>query len=222
MARYSPGTVPTSPQLDQTQRWLREEFEGVRGSTDDTYSLADFIADNYVIAGYGSVSRGAPIALANIGSSWQDLTWDGTAIPDPKGVAYNLPEGYTLEQPGVWNQNIMITLAFNDANAGRKLQLRIRNTTDGDNSDLLDFFVGRNQDGMTLTVGVLVQVTDEPGEFTFQQMQISKDVKLQIRSEEDTFTGVSFDHGAWGISHASEYKGTFYSELTNADRRRSL
>ena len=56
MARYVPGTVPTSD-LANTQRWLREEFSAVGQSVGELY---EFIAE---LRGAASLAAGKDIEL---------------------------------------------------------------------------------------------------------------------------------------------------------------
>lgn len=40
MARYVPTAVPTTQDISQLERWLREELERIQQSTDDIYTDA--------------------------------------------------------------------------------------------------------------------------------------------------------------------------------------
>ena len=44
MARYYPGPTPTG-ELEQTQRWLRDECNQIYGSTEDIYTLGEIVKE---------------------------------------------------------------------------------------------------------------------------------------------------------------------------------
>lgn len=207
MGRYSPAPVPTTD-LPNTQRFLREELEQVRNSTDDIYTLANFLLDNFVTAGYGSIKRTTPVALADIGATWQQLPWEAVGITDPKGMAYDLPTGMIVEHFGIWALNLLVNLAFDDANAGRDVQIRLVNVSDGTAATPVTFFVGRNQDGVSIPLPTLVESTGGT-DISISQVAATKTLALEIRSEADTFTSVVFEAGVWSFNYVSEYGGNY-------------
>ena len=218
MARYAPGLVPTS-NLPDTQRWLREEFELVRGSTDDIYSLAQFLLDNYVIAGYGSIGQDVVQPYA-IGATWQDFNlWDVELLSITRGVTPNLPNGFIVQTTGLWQLNIKISLSFNDLNAGRSLQLRFFNATDGlPGGSTFNYWIGRNTDGVNIQLSAIFEI-DTAAATGPVQIQADKDIRIQIRSD-DTFTNVQAEGSIWDWHHISEYRGDFFNTIESPRKRR--
>ncbi len=199
MARYVPGQVPITPDVAQVERWLREETDQIRNSTDDIYTLMDFVLEIFVAAGYGAIEQRAVTAFP-IDGTWTTFDlWDGNTIPDERGVSANLPTGFTLETSGFWRINTFITLTFAEVNAGRTVQMRVFNSTTATPGEPFDFFVGRNAEGVNLAVNALVAADVSAG---------NQDFEVQIRTD-DVFTAVQAIGSIWDLNHISEYKGDF-------------
>jgi hypothetical protein len=202
MARYTTSGVPTSPELANTQRWLRSEFQEVNNSTDDIYALLQFVVDTFVYAGYGAISLDSESARNNIDATWQTLPFNAVSLADPVGVSYDLfNNGFAYEQQGIWRMTASIGLTFSEVNAGRRMEMRILNSTTGiPVPGEVQYAVARNTDGINLTLNLLVAVSDTAIGDIFQ---------LQIRSELFNFASVVAIGSVWDTNHISEYKGDF-------------
>jgi len=204
MARYLPSNVPLSTAIKDLQRWLRAEFARVRSSTDDIYRLFGFLLDNFAVAGYGQIGLDAVTPLANINATWQQLPFDVELIAQPRGVTYNIAgDGMALDVAGVWEFFAKVSLEFTDTNDGRRMELTLWDTVNNvPIGPLFNFSIGRNTDGANLNFQIMFDVADgfvEP-------------LGLAVRSQSDTFTGVSAIGSIYGVSYQSEYKGDFELE----------
>lgn len=202
MAKYNPTLVPISD-LPNTQRWLREEIEHIRASTDDIYWLADFVVNYYQVAGYGGIGLNAITALANIGPAWQILPFDVELIAEPRGVTYDLPNNsISFNSQGIWRMNAKVSLEFLEMNQGRRMQLSLYDANLGvPVGPLFNFSVGRNTDGVNLNFNVMFDV-GSPAE--------GIPLQLAVNSAADTFTGVSAIGSIWDANHVSEFKGDVF------------
>ena len=207
MPEYLPSNPPVTADIHQLERYLREEHEAIRGSTSDIYALAQFIMDNFVVSGYGSISRTTADPIANIGATWQQLDWENAGIAEPRGMTYSLPDGLLVEQLGVWLTSVLINLSFAESNAGREIQFRLRNVTDGTVSNAVTFYVGRNQSGISIPITTLMQASGGSG-MSISAVAVQKLIVVEINSVTDSFTGVSFEQGLWNLSYCSEYQGS--------------
>jgi hypothetical protein len=200
VARYSPSNVPISPELSDTQRWLREETEQIRNSTDDIYGWANFAREQFVIAGYGSVGLDAVTPFGDIGATWQTLPFDITLVDPPKGVVYTLgDQGIVWLSSGVWRINAKISVEFVEAQNGRRIQLRLFNATGGGGQGLVfTYSVGRNTDGVNLNLSLSVQLSSGA---------VGDIFVLQVSSDADTFTGVQLIGSTWDTNYISEWQG---------------
>jgi hypothetical protein len=205
MARYAPGGVPNTQDIAQLERWLREETERIQGSTEDIYKLAEFLVTLYVVAGYGSIGLDAITGLPNITATWQTLPFDVLLIDPPRGANYDLPnDGMGFDLEGVWRVNAKISLEFAEVNAGRRLQLRIWNLTQGITGGIVfQYTVGRNTDGVNLNLSVMT---------TIEEANVGDVLQLQVASSSDTFTAVQAIGSTWDINHVSEYKGDLLND----------
>ena len=211
MARYAPGLVPTTDDIFQLERFLREEYEQVRESTDDIYTIGQFIIDNVVAAGYGSIGLDAITPLANINATWQKVPMDVVLVV-PKAVSYDLVnEAVIFESEGIWRINAKVALEFAEAQASRRLQLRLFNLTTGTPSGtVFTYGVGRNTDAVNLNLSVMI---------TAPESSVGNSYQLQINSAADTFTGVVNTGNTWDVNHVSEYKGDIFSGRINEASR---
>ena len=204
MARYAPGLVPTTGDIDQLERWLRTEHEEVRNSTDDIYSIAQWLTENLVAAGYGSIGLDAITPLAGINATWQQVPMD-TILVVPKAVSYDLTnEALIFGSEGIWRINAKIALEFLEAQGSRRMELRLFNLTTGiAPTTVFTYGIGRNTDAVNLNLSVMTTITDG---------QVGDSYQLQIRSAADTFTTVVNTGNTWDVNHVSEYKGDILNQ----------
>lgn len=220
MPRYAPSNPPTTLDIQQLERWLREEYEQVRGSTDDIYTWADFALQSFVAAGYGSIGQDV-IGPFAIGPTWNTFNlWDIELISAPSGIQHNLPNGFIVTAEGIWQINIKISLEFAELNAGRRIQMRFWNETQQTGGVVFNYAIGRNTDGANLNLSFLAEIDEVPAASDgIHAMAINDDVRIQIRSD-DTFTGVQAIGSIWDMHHVSEWKG--YDPLQNIQTGRAF
>ncbi len=202
MTRYVSTEVPITD-LPNTQRWLREEFSGVFNSTEDIYRLADIVLKLYTVAGYGGIGLDAITALPNITATPQILPFDVETVAEPRGITYSLgSNGLIFETEGVWRINAKVSLEFAEAQAGRRLQLRMYNVnTASDIGPSFNFGVGRNIATQTLIFNLAVEIPE---------IITGDTIILRILSPADTFTSVVAIGSIWDTNHVSEYKGDLF------------
>ena len=194
-----PTATPLTADIAQLERWLRSESVEIQNSTDDIYTISQFIIDNVVAAGYGSIGLNAITPLADINATWQQVPMD-TVLVAPKAVSYDLlNEAMIFESEGIWRINAKVALEFVEAQASRRLQLRLFNLTSGVPGDtVFTYGVGRNTDAVNLNLSVMITVPESA---------VGNSYQLQINSAANTFTGVVNTGNTWDVNHVSEYKG---------------
>jgi hypothetical protein len=204
VARYVSTEVPITD-LPNTQRWLREEYAGVFNSTEDIYKLSDILVSLYTVAGYGGIGLDAITALSDINATPQILPFDVETLPNPRGITYSLgSNGLIFETEGVWRINAKVSLEFAEAQAGRRLQLRMYNVnTASDVGPSFNFGVGRNIATQTLIFNLAVEIPESI---------IGDTLILRILSTADVFTSVVAIGSIWDTNHVSEYKGDLFDD----------
>lgn len=207
MARYHPRNVPTTNSVNQVERYLREEFERVRQSTDDTYELAEFALANFVPGGYCGVGQNAasnPLPDINAGSFIDYTGFDLELVNPTRGAVNDLDsDGIRLRETGLWYLTIKLTLEHLEAQAGRQIWLRIKRNG---SSGLIKFRygVGRNTGTTNLTLTYLAQM-DLRGD--------AEDlIQLEIGSDADSFAGLDCIGGYLMAHYVSEYRGDYVVE----------
>ena len=155
MRDYRPRSTPTSPNLAQTQRWLRDEMFSLQESIDS-------IRDEFILQlGYGSIGSDGNTALGTVGTAWVTYPGNNAQRIQPVKTAYDLPLGeLALLRYGVWRFNVMMSITFDAITPrGRNIYVRIYNDTAGVPSpNSIVFAVGRDADAVTVAVSWLVNV----------------------------------------------------------------
>lgn len=203
MARYSPSQPPVTQDVQQLERWLREEIEQIRSSTDDIYRLTEFVLDNYVAAGYGGIGQNDPTnLLPDIpAGGWIDFTGFDIPLVTPKAVGYHFAEdGVSFDETGIWYVSVKLALEHNELNAGRTISLRTDNRTTGVPSTIsFNYGVGRNVGVSNLSLGVFFEVAEDT---------IGQIIGLEVGGG-DAFSLVDCIGAIYEVHHISEYKGDF-------------
>ena len=209
MTQYHPTPTPTAD-LDQTQRWLREETDAIYNSTEDIYKLSTIVGQLYQIAGYGQIGLDAVTPLADIGTAWQQLPFDVELLTEPRAVTYNLAgDGMLLTEQGVWSFFAKVALEFTEAQAGRRIQLSLWDTnTNTPVGPIFNFSIGRNTDGVNLSFQIMFDVTAVS----------SSPLGLAVASSTDTYTGVTGIGSIFGVNYQSEYKGDLFDAAAQLER----
>ena len=200
MARYAPTMVPTTD-IANMQRWLREETEGIRRSTDDIYELANFSVSQFTVAGYGGIFQSAAsVPIPDISSGFADITTMDTSVVPPKGMQVNTgASSITVGSAGVWYVSTRVALEHNELNAGRVMALRLFNKTTGQpGANVFRYGVARNVAVTNISLGAYVEVVNAGDEYT-----------LQLGSDGDVFSGVSSIDAIFELHSVSQYKGDF-------------
>ena len=212
MSYYFPSAVPITDDIGQLERWLRNEFQSVQVSSALVRRINEFIASNYVIAGYGGIGLNAETALDNIDETPQIMPFDVELIANPRGVGYGLANnGLIFEEVGVWRMNAKVSLTFLELNAGRRMTLRLFDINKGtDVGPSFNFAIGRNTDGVNLNFNLLV---------TIPEVLVGDTLVLRVSSATSGFTGVTAIGSIWDANLVSEYQGDFFDRETGARTR---
>ncbi len=152
----------------------------------------------FVTAAYGGVSTSGDVAMANITAAFQTLLGlDTGTITTPKGITQDtVSSGLVFNLEGVFSVSGQATLTFLELNAGRELDLRFWNLTDGVQVGTIEltYFIGRNQGGVAMPFTL---VLDIPGSL------VGKVIVLQVGGADD-FTIVTNIGTVFQANHVSE------------------
>lgn len=155
--------------------------------------------DNFVLAGYGSISASTPGAVGDINQIFQVITGFDTSNIAPNRVTYDLPnDGLQFDVEGTWQFTINVTATFDELNSGREIQLIIANATAVTFSQPLTFFVARNVGGVNMSVTIMV---------TIGATDIGDLYQVQIGSAADLFTTSVITIANYAVTHVSEKVG---------------
>lgn len=194
-----PTSAITGLDADQaTQDQNLVDHETDPGDPHPQYALETSALATFTSAGYGGVGVDAPIGMANITASFQTLTgFDIALLSNPKGITQDFPnDGLRFAVQGVWQVSVKVSLTFIEENAGRQIQLRVWNGTDGTPSAVtFNYFVGRNQAGANLAFTL---------NFDYPAPDVGDLIQLQVASSSDTFTGVTNIGTVFQANHVSE------------------
>lgn len=207
MARYAPGEVPFTADVHQVERYMQQEQEQVRSSTDDIYTLTKFSLEHFVAEAYLGLAVGTAYPLT-ISAAWTTINWDAASVDGGKAVFPALPTGMNFTDDAVWRMSVILNLTFNEENAGRTIKLRLYNTTTAaPNGAELWFSVGRNAPGFTATCSWLAEVPVD---------LLSQNLQLQISSA-DSFNNVQVTRASWAVNSVAKYQGK--DPITSLDKQ---
>lgn len=162
----------------------------------DNQALGTFVA-----AGYGGIAIASnPALTAQIDATFQQLVdFDTDLITIPKAIDQDFNnDGLIFQIPGIWSLNVYSAITFDEVNAGRQLIVRFYNvTTATPNPINFDFFVGRNQGGVNISMSTNFEIPDAV---------VGDIIGLQIGSIADTFTAPVNIGTILEATHISEAK----------------
>lgn len=187
-------TLPPSPAGELSHNNVREKLnETIDGHNNTTQG----VIDNYVLASYGSIGIDAVQPMSTINATPQIITGFDTELATPKNITYDLVgDGISLTYPGVYNLVVKMALEFDESNQGRRLSLLTYNATkDEFSANEFRYYAGRNSGGKDIVLPAIFEISDLEAGDKFQ---------LAVKSDNDTFTGVSNQGTTWGISGVSE------------------
>jgi hypothetical protein len=173
-------------------------MEEVRTSTDDIYTLAQWVSENLVAEAYLSLrSQGAyPITITATPATL--AVWDSVGVTANKRLFPNLPNGVNFTQSGTFRIGFVMATTFTEVNAGRTLLVRLWNSTTGTQAgQQLSYAVGRNTPGITIVFSTLAGVVADP---------LSQNIVVQISSA-DSFTNFVTGGGQWSFNHVGRFGG---------------
>lgn len=181
---------------------VKEDLSATELAIDEINEKIAKIPDLFVLAGYGGIGVDAVAAIGTVDSTFKTITgFDIDLINTPKGVTYDKANnGLKLDEVGVWEFTLKVSLTFTELNAGRQIQLRSYNdTTSTPGGATFNFFVGRNQSGANLAVTLAVEV---------EESSVGDLIQLQVGSASDTFTSTDNIGTVYQVKHISEFQGT--------------
>lgn len=193
MARYVPSAVPNTGDIAQLQRWLREELDRVRNSTDDIYEGVNVSFDNLVGAAYADMVQFVfpPPDVGPVDGTYRTFTNFTLPSITPKGMVPDVANNgirYPAERTYLVGINASATC---DAGAGgRRLSIQLVNTLNGDELGAgYETFVPAGATG--ITVGIV---------FPFQMLPafVEQPIGFRYRSFDGTFTSFTWTNvGMW-------------------------
>jgi len=192
--------VRVQGELDTDEANLAAHLADLSDECHDQYATEAAALAAFTAAGYGGIGVNTVTAMPAIGAAWVTLTgFDLPLLSTPKGVVQDLGNNaLSFNIQGVWQFSIKVSMAFDEAQAGRAMLMRTYNSTTQTGGNLsFNYFVGRNQSGVNLNV---VMAVDIPAEAVGQPIQ------LQVSSSADSFTNVSNIGTVYQAVHISEAK----------------
>ena len=199
MARYVTSEVPSTT-LENTQRWLREEFAQVRNSTEDIYASLAFSILTFVNAGYGAISLATPTLMGTIGAGFNTVPMDSENISDPRNVTHDLAsEGLHIDDEGIWRITAMLSLSHDELNAGRTIFVRLWNETEAVALVTIPVGIGRNIGVTTWTGTFLVE---------FPAALVGDTIQLQIGGG-NVVLATTAEFASLNCNNCGEFRGEF-------------
>ena len=186
----------------QTTEQFVEDYSAVKEDISELERKMALVPDLFVLAGYGGIGVDSTEIIGTVDSTFKTLTgFDVDLISTPKGVVYDKANnGIKLNEVGIWEFTIKVSLTFLELNAGRQIQLRAYNGTTSQPGVLtFNFFVGRNQSGVNLAATIAVEVFEET---------VGDLIQLQVGSVADSFASTENIGTVYQVKHISEFKGT--------------
>lgn len=184
-----------------TPRFIAD-YSALKEDTDELTRQMAAVPDLFVLAGYGGIGVNAVANIGTIDSTFKTLTgFDVDLITNPRGVTYDkASNGIKLNEVGIWEFTVKVSLTFTELNAGREIQLRTYDFTDSTPGGIVfNYFVGRNQAGVNLQFTLAVEVEDDA---------VGNLIQLQVGSASDTFSLSDNIGTIYQAKHISEFKGT--------------
>jgi hypothetical protein len=197
-ADQHPTAAITNLDTDQATQDQNLVDHEIAPNPHDQYVLNTEGLDTWVLAAYGGIGVDAPVAMPDIGATFQTLSgFDIGLIDAPKGVTQDFPnDGLIFLAEGVWQFSVKVSLTFLEAQAGRQIQLRAWNNTTGLAASVqFNYFVGRNQAGANLAFTLNVN---------FPVEAVGDLIQLQVASAASNFSGVNNIGTIYQVNSVSE------------------
>jgi len=169
------------------------------GDPHTQYALKTAALAAFVSRGYGGISFNTIVPQTDVNATWRTLVGFDTGMANnPKDVSQVIASnGLSINAEGVWNLNVMATLAHNEQNQSRRIQLRVFNQTSGVAASIpIVFGTGRNTDITTLLIpggGIDISVGSVGDLFV-----------LQYSSIDDNYNNVNCISAYFWVAHLSE------------------
>ena len=123
------------------------------------YPLETDCLDTFVMAGYGGIDLGNPVALPDITLLYQTLPFDMAALATPRFVTQDIAqEGLRFARPGIWSISVNFALEHDSSNSGRTFRARLTNVDKGTSSDGVVIGIGRNSEATNFGAALLAEV----------------------------------------------------------------
>lgn len=162
-------------------------------------AVQQWVADNFVVAGYGAMEiKNGPIPGNDIGLVYDPLTYFTDILGTTRGVTLDTTTGeFVFLVQGRWNFSINIAIEHNEVNAGRSFNLRFWNVTDGtDPGAQMLIPTGRNQPA---TAGF------PSGQVDIPPALVGKSFRVEIGGGDD-YTAVSYESLSINIQMIGEWR----------------
>ena len=200
-------TEPAKPQIGDTYNFAQAippdiAAPGLWIYTENGWERLLYTAEalrTFVQAGYGGILKSTDTLYGPIADGgWTTVdNWDVGAVTSPEGITQDVANsGLHFDRAGAWSISITLAISFIEAQAGRVIAVRLYNVTTATGGNGVDFFVGRNQDGVNITVpGLLAEIL--AGE-------VGNLYQIQIAGVGDAFANTSVLGGIFSANQVSE------------------
>ncbi|MDJ0792471.1 MAG: hypothetical protein QNJ71_11295 [Acidimicrobiia bacterium] len=153
-------------------------------------------------AGYGGIAKTTDTNYGTVGSgAWTTIdNWDSGMVVTPVGVVQDVANsGLRFDAQGVFSVVGTVAVSFTDTNQGRVFGVRLYNQTKATPGREIQYFVGRNQEGVNLSQsGILAEIGASEVNDLFQ---------LQIAGVGDSFANVAVIDAVYSAVKQSGYFG---------------
>ena len=183
---YQPET-PTSDIGTDAQAWLARELDAI--------SLEyDAIRDE---KSYGGISKTTDTNYGTVGiNAWTIIdNWDSGMVAVPKNVTQDVANsGIRILTAGVYNFSGDFSISFTGTNSGRTFGVRLWNATKSVAGRVVEYAVGRNQEGINLTqsAGLYDVSVDDLGDL----------LQIQIAGISASFSSVAVVDGLFSATRS--------------------
>jgi len=208
VTRYVPGQVPTTNDVDQLRRWLRDEFQQIQESTNDIYSGVNISFDNLVGAGHGNMISIFSQTIGALNATYKDVTtlaYNPDVLPAMKNCTPFQQQGIGLDLEGVWFTQITLSCQFDpNANIARSIWVRqidpVLGIVGGETE--IRTPVGRNVDAAFIPIVSMYEVKPD---------RIGNPVTYQVAAQNNgtqVFSNFVVTGATASAHHVSEFRDT--------------
>ncbi|MDJ0905366.1 MAG: hypothetical protein QNI96_05060 [Woeseiaceae bacterium] len=149
----------------------------------------------YVAAGYGSIRQSVSTPIT-IDAGWTTIPFDTSVLAVPKNVEQNIANNSLRPLvEGIVVISAEFTLAHNESNQGRVLNVRGHNLDDNVSTGTIPYAVARNQPGSNVSLQVMATIDAD---------RVGDSYVIQVQAGSGSFSGVSVEYANFLMYYISE------------------